>query len=81
MKTKISMISLLIAGCSDHWTKIGQTDEPPNIDLFRCKQENLFRCKQENRNARDGSVRDSNRKFAQEELVKQCMRAGGTGSK
>jgi hypothetical protein len=48
MKTQVVVVSLLIAGCSDHWTKIGETEQQANIDLFQCKQKN--------RNVRDGSV-------------------------
>jgi hypothetical protein len=69
MKMPLVIIVLLIAGCSDHWSKIGETDQQGNIDLFQCKQEN--------RNARDGSILGPNGDFAQEELVRQCMRARG----
>jgi hypothetical protein len=62
-------LSLLVAGCSDRWTKIGETDQQANIDLFQCKREN--------RNAGDGSVVGPNGEFAQEELVRKCMRARG----
>jgi hypothetical protein len=64
-----ALMVLLLSGCSDHWTKIGETDQQANIDLFQCKQEN--------RKASDGSVLEPNRDFAQEELVRQCMRAKG----
>jgi hypothetical protein len=61
--------SLLVAGCSDNWTKIGETDQQANIDLFQCKREN--------RNAGDGYVVGPNGEFAQEGLVINCMRARG----
>jgi hypothetical protein len=66
-------LSLLVAGCSDHLTKIGETDQQANIDLFQCKREN--------RNAGDGSVVGPNGEFAPEELVRNCMRARDIGSK
>jgi outer membrane murein-binding lipoprotein Lpp len=62
-----ALMVLLLSGCSDHCTKIA--DQQANIDLFRCKQEN--------RKASDSSVLEPNRDFAQEELVRQCMRAKG----
>ncbi len=65
----LALMVLLLSGCSDRWTKIGETDRQANVDLFQCKREN--------RNNNDGSVLDPNRDFAQEELVRQCMRAKG----
>lgn len=60
-------LSLLVAGCSDHWTKIGETDQQANIDLFQFKRHN--------RNAGEGSsVVGPNGEFAEEELVRNCMR-------
>jgi hypothetical protein len=68
IQTLAAMV-LVLSGCSDRWTKIGETDQQANIDLFQCKQES--------RNDRGGSVLGPNGDFAQEELVRQCMRARG----
>jgi hypothetical protein len=65
----LALMVALLSSCSGHWTKIGETDQQANIDFFQCKQEN--------RNAHDGAVLGPNGDFAQEELLRQCMRARG----
>lgn len=62
-------LSLLVAGCSDHWTKIGETDQQANIDLFQCKREN--------RNAVMALWLVLMEEFAQEQLVRNCILARG----
>ncbi len=70
MKT-VTIIGLAVslAGCSERWTKIGVTDQRADADLYQCQREN--------RNASNGEVLGPNGDFAQEELVRQCMRAQG----
>ena len=70
-KTRIAILTgtLALVGCSDKWTKYGVTDQHADMDLYQCQREN--------ENVSDGSVVGPNGDFAQEELIRQCMRAHG----
>lgn len=59
----------LLAGCADQWTRPAATQQQIDTDLYYCQREN--------RNVSDGSVLGPQGDFAQESLVRQCMRARG----
>ena len=70
LKTFISCFSLLLfSDCADNWTRSGTTEQHADADLYLCQREN--------KNISDGSVVGPNGDLAQEEMVRQCMRARG----
>jgi hypothetical protein len=70
---KVILIALALAGCADQWAKIGVTDQQADVDFYLCKRENAHFS--------DGSIVGPTGDFAQEEMVRQCMRARGYQAK
>jgi hypothetical protein len=63
---------LLLAGCAERFVQAGVTSRQADTDLYACQREN--------RNFSDGSVVGPHGDFAQEDLIRQCMRARGYSS-
>jgi hypothetical protein len=70
---KVILIALALAGCVEQWTKIGVTDQRADADLYLCQRESAHFS--------DGPVAGPTGDFAQEEMVRQCMRARGYQAK
>jgi hypothetical protein len=70
MKTLTSYCALLLlAGCLDRWTRTGVTEQQAEFDFYQCKRESS--------NINDSSGVGANGDFAQEEMIRQCMRSRG----
>jgi hypothetical protein len=63
------ILILLLAGCSDHWMKLEATQRQGDVDSYLCQYEN--------KNFSDGSVIGPHGDLAQQEMIRQCMKAKG----
>jgi len=61
--------ALFLVGCAETFTRGGVTQQQVDADFYQCQREN--------RNVSNGGLLGPQGDFAQEEMVRQCMRARG----
>ena len=69
MTIGLTIACLLLGGCAERFVRSGATNQQADADLYQCRREN--------RNFSDGSVIGPHGDFAQEKMIRQCMRARG----
>lgn len=63
------LCGFILSGCSDHWTRLATTQQQADADQYQCQRENRYFS--------DGGVLGPQGDFAQEDMIRQCMRARG----
>jgi len=61
--------ALILSGCADTFTRGGVTNQQADADLYQCQRENS--------RFSNGGVLGPQGDIAQQEMVRQCMRARG----